>query len=562
MTLYSNIRSLLGTLNALFGYGGIRGRLLLAATCLAGILAALINIRFSAALQSFFADLLIQPAPENAQLIAAGVMLLWGVLRTTASYASLVLGNLSYEWNQSVARNLLMERLLTPSTPGHVLSSNAVSHCLGNLVPRSAQLMSSTSMMAGAIINLLVILAYLLWMSPVILAAAIVAGLVGAIPLFLKALSYSGHSAKVYAKTKSYQETAMKVAENLLFVRLHGLGHHFRNAGRGINRETLRAYWSYVIRSSFHSQWPVVVMLVLITLVVLLHGRLGSGGTERIVAICYLVMAAAALLSQILSGISQFRHSLPFARELTQVLSPVDISVETPAAPARSSERRLTRLSVRHLTYGWEGALTKSVDLEMELGDFCCINAPSGVGKTTLAMVLVGFLKPLSGEVLWNGQPISSFDTEWFRSRISYCGPNPFLIEGTIRDNLLMGCPGTVPDDSRLWEVLKMVEAGFVQSLPEGLSTRLGQQGTGLSSGQQQRLALARAVLRQPDVFLLDEATANIDETTEEVVFQNLIRHHPGSLFLCISHRTSVRRFGSRFLDLEQAVSIPDPAFP
>lgn len=179
---------------------------------------------------------------------------------------------------------------------------------------------------------------------------------------------------------------------------------------------------------------------------------------------------------------------------------------------------------------GWEAAFRP--------GTATAVLGETGAGKTTLVRLLLGLVTPQQGEVvLCSGGrevPVSART----RANFVYVPQGNTLFSGTIRDNLLLGCPQAT--EAQLAEALRTAAADFVFDLPDGLDTRLTEQGGGLSEGQAQRVAIARGLLRPGRVLLFDEATSALDPDTEHRLMDNLRRHCQGRTVLFITHHTAL----------------------
>jgi ATP-binding cassette, subfamily B, bacterial len=171
----------------------------------------------------------------------------------------------------------------------------------------------------------------------------------------------------------------------------------------------------------------------------------------------------------------------------------------------------------------------------------------SGAGKSTLMALLLRFLRPTSGEIYLDGQSYASLKEETLRQCVAYVPQGTDLLSGTVRDNLLLG--RIIPEE-KLWSVLKAVRLESTLQ-PLGLSYELREDGVGLSGGQRQRLAVARALLSEPDVLLLDEPSANLDEESERVLLETLILQAKERLVIVVAHRPALIEAADRVLGLE-----------
>lgn len=208
-------------------------------------------------------------------------------------------------------------------------------------------------------------------------------------------------------------------------------------------------------------------------------------------------------------------------------------------------------LLVRNVDFAYDygSLLLKSVTLEIPPGQKLGILGVSGCGKTSLAKLLVGFYRPLEGEVKLAGQDLSAINPHALRRQVQYLAQNAGLFQGTVRDNLLWAAADGMKE-ADLWEVLVLVEAAdFVAALPLGLDTQVGTDGTALSTGQIQRLALARTLLTGADYLILDEATSHLDPETEERVFERLLVLD--KTLVVITHRLDLAQRLERIVLLE-----------
>lgn len=171
-------------------------------------------------------------------------------------------------------------------------------------------------------------------------------------------------------------------------------------------------------------------------------------------------------------------------------------------------------------------------------GSCTAVTGVTGRGKTTLIRLLLAFVSPVAGNLSLVCGSVRRGVSPQTRCNFTYVPQGNTLFSGTIRDNLLMGNPAATDDDMR--RALSVAEAVFVYSLPNGVDTRLGEQGSRLSEGQAQRIAVARALLRQSHVLLLDEATSALDAATENRLISNLRREYRGKTFIIITHHKAV----------------------
>ncbi|MNZ96898.1 Multidrug resistance ABC transporter ATP-binding/permease protein BmrA [compost metagenome] len=175
----------------------------------------------------------------------------------------------------------------------------------------------------------------------------------------------------------------------------------------------------------------------------------------------------------------------------------------------------------------------------MEPGTVTAIVGPSGSGKTTLFSLLERFYLPQGGRITLGDESIETFSLRSWREHIGYVSQDSPMIAGTIRDNICYGAKREVSDEE-LRKVARMAYAdSFIDELPQGFDTDVGERGVKLSGGQRQRIAIARALLRNPKILMLDEATSSLDSHSETVVQQALNNLMQGRTTMVIAHRLS-----------------------
>jgi ABC-type multidrug transport system fused ATPase/permease subunit len=191
------------------------------------------------------------------------------------------------------------------------------------------------------------------------------------------------------------------------------------------------------------------------------------------------------------------------------------------------------------------------ISLHARPGEMIALVGPTGAGKTTLVNLLSRFYELSEGKILLDGMPIRSIPLAELRRSVAMVTQESFLFNGTTAENLLIAKPDATEEE--LWRVLAAANAeSFVRRLPEGLHTKLGERGVKLSVGEKQRLSIARALLKDPPILILDEATASVDNTTERLI-QEALRHLlKGRTSFVIAHRLSTVRHADQILVIER----------
>ena len=191
-------------------------------------------------------------------------------------------------------------------------------------------------------------------------------------------------------------------------------------------------------------------------------------------------------------------------------------------------------------------------DLNLSKGTWLGIEGKSGIGKSTVMDLIMRLYHPDSGSIELDGKPVTDLSLNWYRNHIAYVAQEPFLFNGTIRENIELIC-GSVQEGD-LIEALKGANIyELIQSLPDGLDTQVGDNGVSLSGGEKQRLAVAIAFMKQRPLLLLDEATSNMDRESEERIreylHQKVLRE--GLTVVSVSHRKDFHQRADVLLQME-----------
>ena len=253
-----------------------------------------------------------------------------------------------------------------------------------------------------------------------------------------------------------------------------------------------------------------------------------------------MMTAFLQLVGQVQRPIAEFGRQVPaFITALTSIERLMELEeleqepVSDPVALQGAPE-----IVVSNVSYSYPGTSNNILDhfsCRFEAGAMTVIAGPTGIGKSTLIRLILGLLKPTEGSITVGGEMAGSR----LRGNFMYIPQGNSLLSGTIRTNLQLARPEAT--ESEMKEALETAMAGFVFSLPEGLDTPCGETGSGLSEGQAQRIAIARALLRPGGVLILDESTSALDAATEEKLLQNIYSsYHGKKTLLFISHRERV----------------------
>jgi ATP-binding cassette subfamily B protein len=226
--------------------------------------------------------------------------------------------------------------------------------------------------------------------------------------------------------------------------------------------------------------------------------------------------------------------------------------------PADLPERLAGRIEFHAVHHRYDGGVDalRGLDLAIAPGEVVALVGPTGAGKSTVASLLQRFFEPTGGQIAIDGRPLADYPKEYLRRRIGLIGQEVFLFDATLRENL---CLFQEIDDERLAAVLRQVGLDeAVARLPAGLATRVGERGSRLSLGERQLVAFARFLLYDPDLLVLDEATASIDRNSERLIQHALDVAARGRTVLIIAHRLQTVLHADRVVVLERGRKVEE----
>ena len=274
---------------------------------------------------------------------------------------------------------------------------------------------------------------------------------------------------------------------------------------------------------------------------------LGDDMTQMLPTLTAFGLAAVRLLPCVnrintyLTDISYFRPCLDYvyenmnineiSKKTNQTLLPVD---ETKTMELKD------RIELKDIVYAYPNTdvlIFDHADMEIPYGKSIGIMGPSGAGKSTIVDILLGLLKVHEGQILCDGDNVFDNYPAWL-AQIGYIPQSIYLVDEPIRNNIAFGIADDEIDDDRIWQVLEEAQLKeFIQTLPEGLDTAIGDRGVRLSGGQRQRLGIARALYHNPEILVFDEATSALDNETEAAVMEAINSFHGKKTMVIIAHR-------------------------
>jgi ATP-binding cassette subfamily B protein len=292
---------------------------------------------------------------------------------------------------------------------------------------------------------------------------------------------------------------------------------------------------------------PAIGFLTRINMMVLLgyggwlviQGQLPLG--TGLIVFAGLLEQFSGQVNNIATIVNSVQQSLIGARRVFEIL---DAPIEVKNAPDAVRQPRLRgEVSFEHVSFAYDGAaaVVRDIDLTVKAGECVAILGATGAGKSVLMSLVPRFFDPTAGRVLLDGIDARQIDLDDLRRNIGLVFQESFLFSNTVAANIAFGHPGATRE--QVERAARIAAAhDFIMELPKGYDTVLGESGSSLSGGQRQRLAIARAVLLEPPILLLDDPTAAIDSETEHEIFEALDRAIAGRTTFIVAHRLSTLR--------------------
>ncbi len=355
---------------------------------------------------------------------------------------------------------------------------------------------------------------------------------------------------KVQESEASYRSFLQESLANLLVVK--AFANEEYSAKRLTNLRDERFHWVFKrAKMGLASSTTISIAFQLGYLVAFAYGAMQIAAK----AITYGTMSVfLTLINRVQSPILGLAQQIP---RVVSVLASAGRVMELQNIPLEEKKEITMQtehigVEIKDLTFGYtEETVLENVSLNVKPGEFVAIIGESGIGKTTLIRLIMSFMSNVQGDVsFYNGAGESIKANASTRNFIAYVPQGNTLFSGTVRENILMGNLSATEEE--IYDALKL-SAGydFVMELPKGLDTVIGERGHGISEGQAQRLAIARAFVRKAPLLILDEATSSLDEATELSVLEGLQALNPKPTCIIITHRKSILKYCDREIKIE-----------
>lgn len=434
------------------------------------------------------------------------------------------------------------------NTSGHIISK--ISYNVEQVTHAATESLKITIREGATVIGLLGYLIYINWKLTLVFAA--VAPLIALVVMFAsKRFRRLGH--RIQDSMGEVTHVASENVEGVQVVRIFGGVERESNRFKQVSGQNLKQSLKMAFTEALST--PVVQLFVSIALALLvffaLHPMMNTGmSAGEFIAF----ITAAGLIARPLRSLTEVNSAIQKGIAAAQsIFELIDQSTESNSGSHRIDKAQ-GQLAIKGLGFAYtsEKQVIKGIDLEIAPGQSVALVGKSGSGKSTLANLLPRFYEPSAGTIELDGVALSDYELGNLRSQIALVTQNVVLFAGSIRENIAYGSLASVTDE----EIVAAAEAAhvmeFVNKLPEGLDTEIGEKGTKLSGGQRQRIAISRAVLKNAPVLILDEATSALDTESERHIQAALDNVMQGRTTLVIAHRLSTIENADMIVVMEQ----------
>lgn len=264
--------------------------------------------------------------------------------------------------------------------------------------------------------------------------------------------------------------------------------------------------------------------------------------TGTIALLAVTAWRALPALNRIVKSLTTIRVALPYAASIREYFQEMQDHLPNIDAEPKADLSFNEKITVHNLGFAYNKGtiqVLQNINFEILKGQTLGIIGTSGTGKSTLVDLLIGLLEPTQGEIKVDGQTLNHARRSAWIEHLGYVPQSPYIYDGTLADNVAFGLTESEIDHHRVWQCCKMAAMDFVQDMPQGIETPIGERGVRLSGGQNQRVAIARALYHNPEVLIFDEATSSLDTASEKAIQKTIYSFKGEQTLIIIAHRLS-----------------------
>ena len=359
---------------------------------------------------------------------------------------------------------------------------------------------------------------------------------------------------RVKEQEATLMERAFEILQSIMAVKSYARERYELQRFDHVGAETMKARLRLTWQESMFSVWVTAITLAGTAMVMVVGGLHVLDGTltvgSLLVVVAYLgaVYGPLSAIAHTAGNLNQARVS---ARRVRETLALTPEVLDAPGAVDASHVRGHIVFEDVRFSYDARRPILDGISFEAKPGELVALVGLTGAGKTTVASLIPRFFEPTSGHVFIDGVDVSQYGLRSLRERIAVVTQEPILFAGSIGDNIRYGRLEATDEEVAAAARVAHVDH-FIRRLPEGYNTSLAQAGGTLSGGERQRLGIARAILKDAPILILDEPTSSLDALSEEAVFHALRSLRSGRTILVIAHRLSTIRDANRILVLHE----------
>ena len=404
-----------------------------------------------------------------------------------------------------------------------------------SIEPTLAHAIPEMSSNAAAVLATFIYLLVLDWRMAL---ASLITFPLGMIFFGLMMAGYNKNYARTVAATNTLNDTAVEYIGGIEVIKVFGKAKSSYEKFVSAAKECARSYIDWMNKSNFYFTFAMNIMPATLLSVLPIGGLLLKSGTlspERFVLIVILSMG---LITPII-GCMKFTDDLAKVGTIISQVTDILTAPELPRPETDAETPRGSTVELRNVHFGYSDTeVLHGIDLTFRKGTINALVGPSGSGKSTIAKLIASFWDVSGGSILVGGADIRNISAEHYHKLVAYVSQDNFLFDTTVRENIRMGRPGAT--DAEVEQAAR--DCGcydFIMELENGFDTVAGSGGGHLSGGERQRISIARAMLKNAPIVILDEATAYTDPENEAIIQQSVARLVRGKTLIVIAHRLS-----------------------
>ena len=460
------------------------------------------------------------------------------------------------KFNFETKKNILS--LIFHSDNIKYFESGLTSNLFSQIIPKSSSYIASLLKFITLFIQLILLACFCLYIMPYYFILSLFLLLLTS-PFFIFLNVMSKKYGKFIIKSnKKMSLQIMRSIKNYLFINILGLSKIEKN--KSINF-ALDYYNNFMKSNLYYSLASSVPTTIGTSLIIFLFYNFSISSVNKVdvLSFFYIFYRFISMLSQNVTIINSLSIESPNFENLSKIYDEFKVIKSN----IRNSKKNnidivinedLNPLEVKNLTFKYsknEKLILNNLSFKLNKSSVLLIKGPSGTGKTTLLMNLIGIIKNNGGSIKWFENDLSNYDQQYFRSLIGYVGPETYIIAGSIIDNLCYGLNYQPTQEDIEEACLKSQCLEYINSLNNKFNSVLSEQGEGLSMGQKQRLGLARAFLRKPKILILDEFTSNLDKNNENLILKqiNLIKEE--MIVMIATHSSAFDSTAAEIINLD-----------